>query len=181
MSELKFLAKEVVKAVVNSLKSIADSLVCLVLKVILFVPLIICSAMLLLLLLMFLPFAKLGKVKLPDNEYLRLLVLPKGSLAEEKTDAVSDKGIFKFFWNCGRDGCLEAVFVANKDKVTSALGKYVYFGEVLGKHSQVHGELDADDFEMLTDDAAMVELFEKHRLATGHNPLEFLQEESDDV
>lgn len=47
---------------------------------------------------------------------------------------------------------------------------HLYFGEVLGKHSEVHGTLSEGELVMVTDDDHFVQLFEKHNLESGHNP-----------
>lgn len=86
------------------------------------------------------------------------------------------KGIYRFTWDCGRSGRLRSIFVAERDEVVRAGGKKVYFGEVLGKHSDVYGTLEIGDIEFVSDDAADVETFERLRLATGYNPLDYLDE-----
>jgi hypothetical protein len=86
------------------------------------------------------------------------------------------KAIYKFYWNCGRMGDLEGVFIADKEKVASAIGKNVYFGEVLGKHSEIYGNLDQEDVTFVTDDPHVIELFELHDLVSGYNPLECMED-----
>ena len=55
--------------------------------------------------------------------------------------------VYKFHWYCGRMGSLSSVFIAPTDVVEDALGKEVYFGEVLGKHSEIHGILEENDLK----------------------------------
>ena len=62
------------------------------------------------------------------------------------------KAIYEFYWDCGRQGEVLGTFIANKAQVEAAIGSEVYFGEILGKHSEVHGTLDNDDLTMKTDD-----------------------------
>jgi len=83
------------------------------------------------------------------------------------------KALFRFHWDCGRMGDLEGVFVAEKSKVESIIGTEVYFGEVLGKHSEVFGELEKDDVEMVTDNQEFIEIFENLNLQSGYNPLDY--------
>ena len=52
------------------------------------------------------------------------------------------KAIYQFHWDCGRMGDIAGLFVASKQDVQDAIGKEIYFGEVLGKHSEVYGTLD---------------------------------------
>ena len=41
------------------------------------------------------------------------------------------KGIYRFSWNCGRNGTLDSIFVAESEDVEKAVGKLV--SEKLGK------------------------------------------------
>lgn len=89
------------------------------------------------------------------------------------------KGIYKFHWDCGRQGDVEGCFVADDSEVKSAIGKEVYFGEILGKHSEIYGTLEKDEIELTTTDPQVVSLFEQFKLASGYNPLEYLQEDQE--
>lgn len=60
-----------------------------------------------------------------------------------------EKYLWKFFWDCGRSGELGGLFVATEDEIEEAIGSEVYFGEVLGKHSEVYGELEEGDIRKL--------------------------------
>ena len=86
--------------------------------------------------------------------------------------------LFKFHEDCGRMGEVESIFVADVDEVNEAIGKTVYFGEILGKHSEVIVDITEENFTKLTEDPVIVAFFEKHVGSIGHNPLEYL--ESDD-
>ncbi len=89
--------------------------------------------------------------------------------------------IFSFYWDCGRQGNVEGIFVATQEAVDKAIGEEVYFGEILGKHSDVHGTLDAEDLTVLTDDQDFInkyiEIFGE--CGTGYNPLDYLLESED--
>lgn len=85
--------------------------------------------------------------------------------------------LWKFYWNCGRQGDLESVFVASQEEVDDLIGKRAYFGEVLGKHSEVYGNLETNDFTLLSKDANRVSLFSETVGSTGHNPFDYLEEE----
>lgn len=87
------------------------------------------------------------------------------------------KGIYKFHWDCGRQGSVEGSFVATDEEVKNAIGKEVYFGEILGKHSEIYGTLEESEIELTTTDPQVVALFEQFELANGYNPLEYLREE----
>ena len=86
------------------------------------------------------------------------------------------EGVYRWRQSFGRAGSLTGVFVARSDEVESVIGRGVYWGEVLGKHSDVSGELEASDFALLTDDTDFIEKFRRFGLDTGHNPIERLAE-----
>jgi len=87
------------------------------------------------------------------------------------------KAIYKMNFDCGRSGNLYGIFVAEKDKMNDLIGTEIYFGEVLGKHSEVCGPLTDEEIELVTDDEAVVELFVKHDLSSGYNPFWYVNEE----
>lgn len=92
------------------------------------------------------------------------------------------KKVYKFYWDCGRAGDVQGIFVADSDEVDRAIGRGVDFGEVLGKHSQVYGTLDREDLTVVADDPHDVELVEKIiGKGFGHNPLENLYEDDEDL
>ncbi len=87
--------------------------------------------------------------------------------------------LYKFYWDCGRMGEVESLFVADEDYVKSLIGKEVYFGEILGKHSEIYGTFSEDDLQVLSDDQNFVnkvaEVFGDN-LPIGHCPLSYLAE-----
>lgn len=83
--------------------------------------------------------------------------------------------LFRFHWDCGRNGDLYGVFVATQTEVDAAIGQKAYFGEVLGKHSDIQGTIDPGEIEVLTDDADFIEKAIKYGIASsGYNPLQYL-------
>jgi hypothetical protein len=72
---------------------------------------------------------------------------------------------------------VDGTFVAKENDVAELIGKQVYFGEILGKHSEIYGTVDAEDIEMISDDPVFVEQFAKIVGNVGYNPLEYLSEE----
>lgn len=82
------------------------------------------------------------------------------------------KAIYKLNFDCGRDGGLDGIFIADKEYVDMLIGSgiEVYFGEVLGKHSEVYGEIEETDIKLVTDDPIAIEIFEKYDLSSGYNP-----------
>jgi hypothetical protein len=76
---------------------------------------------------------------------------------------------------------VRGVFVATDDEIKAALGKDVYYGEILGKHSEVRGTLEEKDLVRLTDDEDFIAKAEKYGCASnGYNPLEYLEEQKDE-
>lgn len=90
------------------------------------------------------------------------------------------KGIYKFFWDCGRQGNVEGIFVATADSVSNIIGRDINFGEILGKHSEVYGTIEEDEIKLVTTDENMVALFEEHNLSSGYNPLDYVEDEWND-
>ena len=88
--------------------------------------------------------------------------------------------LYKFQSDYGRYGTLNGVFVEDEERVAKAIGKNVYFGEVLGKHSEVVLDLEEHHFEVMTEDQAFIHQFEKLGLATGYNPFDYMEDDEDD-
>ena len=86
--------------------------------------------------------------------------------------------LYKFHWDCGRNGSIDSVFVADDTKVAEAIGKTVYFGEVLGKHSDISGTLAKNEFKVLSDEQGFI-LKAQHcgLVPVGLNPLDYLSGE----
>jgi hypothetical protein len=90
-----------------------------------------------------------------------------------------EKYLYRFFWDCGRSGDLEGLFVATEEQVKSAIGSYISFGEVLGKHSDVYGTLEERDIQKLdvsTEAVAEVSKFLGSDWS-GFNPLYYVYTE----
>lgn len=88
------------------------------------------------------------------------------------------KKLYRFYWDCGRMGNLEGIFVSTDEALASIVGKRIYFGEVLGKHSEIYGDFEMDDVEELTDDQGFItKAIEYGLIPTGFNPFDYLEEE----
>ena len=85
------------------------------------------------------------------------------------------KGVYKLEASYGRMGDLSGIFIATDSDVKKLISSKikVYFGEVLGKHSEVYGAMDEGDIVLLTDSKDAVKLVEKHGLSNGLNPFEY--------
>ena len=76
-------------------------------------------------------------------------------------------------------GELEGIFVAEPQEVKRLInsGEELYFGEVLGKHSEIYGGVSVENFIFVTDKEDIVNFFENHKMATGINPLSYFEDE----
>lgn len=86
------------------------------------------------------------------------------------------KTAYRFLWDVRRMGVVEGVFIADSSEVDACLGKRVYFGEILGKHSEIYGTLGKEDLAVLTQDPGEIELIERLKLTSGYNPLDYIEE-----
>lgn len=100
--------------------------------------------------------------------------------------------IYRFHFACGRMGDLEGIFAVNDkgQKVLDDLmdtGRQVYFGEVLGKHSEIMGPIEDQDIALATGSeeevAVVMRVFgvdfndEGWATINGTNPLDYLNED----
>lgn len=93
------------------------------------------------------------------------------------------RAIYEFYWDCGRMGNLEGLFTADSDDVEKLIGKEVYFGEVLGKHSDIDGTIEESDFTIKSDDQEFVAQFEEIMgtgTISGYNPFDYYDEEEEE-
>jgi hypothetical protein len=81
------------------------------------------------------------------------------------------RGLYKFHWDCGRQGDLRGIFTAEAEEAADLIGKEVYFGEVLGKHSEIYGVVEKDELTLLTEDQSFVAKFDEFGCASGFNPI----------
>lgn len=86
-----------------------------------------------------------------------------------------EKAIYKLNFDCGRMGSLNGVFVAEKQYVNILVESKmeVYFGEVLGKHSEIYGPIEAGDIKMVSDSDEAIKVVEELDLSSGYNPFHY--------
>jgi hypothetical protein len=84
--------------------------------------------------------------------------------------------LYRFNWDCGRCGEIEGLFVADSEDIKKAMGREIYFGEILGKHSEIEGTLTEDDLAIVTDDQAFIARFSELKCESGRNPLRNFKE-----
>jgi hypothetical protein len=84
------------------------------------------------------------------------------------------KGIYRFQYDCGRMGAISGIFVADTADVEKINGHTVFFGEVLGKHSEIDVDIDIEEnLILISYEPVDVEVFERLELATGYDPFDF--------
>lgn len=102
----------------------------------------------------------------------------KDSLFKSIVDALRDteptRAVWQFQYDAGNMGILSGIFVATTGAVQETEGKTAYFGEVLGKHSDIAVRLKYSYFTKLSDDITFVKQFSEFGCSTGYNPLEYL-------
>ena len=89
------------------------------------------------------------------------------------------KKLYKFEWDYGRQGNIDGLFISEEQEVRSIVGKYIDFGEALGKHSQVDGEIEEDDIIEIKVSQSVIDemgyIFKDGNII-GYNPLEYIEE-----
>ncbi|MDR7001605.1 hypothetical protein [Neobacillus niacini] len=94
---------------------------------------------------------------------------------------MNEKHLYSFECDCGRMGALYGLFIATESEVTDAVGKNAYFGEVLGKHSEVYGTIEESYITKIeVSPLTLKELEDKFGdTLSGYNPLEYLSGEDE--
>ena len=89
------------------------------------------------------------------------------------------ENLYEFYWDCGRQGVVRGRFLATKEVLDKMIGKEVYFGEILGKHSDIYGTLEECDITLITDNQEFLQKAKelKVNLESGYNPLDYIEEE----
>ncbi len=91
--------------------------------------------------------------------------------------------LWRFHWDCGRNGDVEGLFIASEEEVRQSFGKRVVFGEILGKHSYVHGTLEKEEFAKIDVSSLSQEVLEDlvsilgGTTLSGYNPLNYIEED----
>ena len=92
------------------------------------------------------------------------------------------KKLYEFHWDCGRMGDVEGLFIAEEETVKESIGKHVYFGEILGKHSEVEGTLDESDLTIVDIPSFVVDILADKIgwTISGYNPLDYMEEDEEE-
>ncbi|QYW06695.1 hypothetical protein uav_164 [Pseudomonas phage UAVern] len=90
--------------------------------------------------------------------------------------------LVRFHWDCGRQGDVTGLFITTAAALNRAYDKRVYFGEILGKHSDISGTLERSDIEVVSEDQDFIQKLEQ-LLGTdisGYNPLDYIRDEEEE-
>lgn len=87
--------------------------------------------------------------------------------------------LWRFYWDCGRQGNITGLFVATEQEIKGLIGKEVDFGSILGKHSEIYGDIEEGEITKVDLDPETVEKVTAilGNTWSGYNPLEYVFEE----
>lgn len=90
--------------------------------------------------------------------------------------------LVKFEWDVGRMGIVEGLFATTQLALDISMGKEVYFGEILGKHSEICGVLEKDDFTIMSNNVELIQelLSIFGNTLSGYNPLDYIEDEDEE-
>ena len=93
------------------------------------------------------------------------------------------KKLYRMNFDYGRMGSLQGLFVAEESDVENLIGREIYFGEALGKHSEVYGELEASNVTVVSDDqdfiTKLVQVIGGGSIS-GYNPFDYYEQDGDE-
>lgn len=90
--------------------------------------------------------------------------------------------LYKFFEDYGRMGELEGLFITSEEAMQDAFGKTAYFGEVLGKHSEISVTISDENVTVVDIPEELVEVL-CEQIGTdlsGFNPLDCIYDEEEE-
>lgn len=91
--------------------------------------------------------------------------------------------LIKFTWDCGRGGDISGLFIWDEEDYNKILGKRIYFGEILGKHSEISGTIEEADLTIISEDQDLINKllinFPNYNLC-GYNPLDYYEEDNEE-
>ena len=87
--------------------------------------------------------------------------------------------LYKLHYDCGRMGSLDGLFIASKGDLDELVEskREVYFGEVLGKHSEIYGPIEASDVTEVSTNPEVIGVIRDNELQSGYNPFDYIQDE----
>ncbi len=123
----------------------------------------------------------------PDSKKRKISDEHVGPKEVEPLQKADKKAVYTFDCDFYRGGSVCGTFVQEIQKIDDAKRQdhSIYFGEVLGKHSQIEAYFSDLDLKKITDDEKLVDAFEEIlRLANkthfGYNPFDYIEEYDDE-
>lgn len=97
---------------------------------------------------------------------------------KEKYNNTNNKKLYSMAVDYGRTGSVNGLFIADQKDVDKIIGKEIYFGEILGKHSEVEFTMKREYLSVVSDDVYLVTLLEKlcGKTISGYNPVNIWEE-----
>jgi len=85
------------------------------------------------------------------------------------------KGIYRLSVDCGRQGGLDGIFVEDSEDIQALIDSHIkaYFGEVLGKHSEIYGSIEPTEIALVSTDETAIKIIEELGLENGYNPFDY--------
>lgn len=96
---------------------------------------------------------------------------------------MSEEAIYEYFVDCGRMGEVEGLIIAEVEDVEKIIEEApeIWFGEILGKHSEIVVDTQANQFKELTRDPEEIKVIRKvlkcSNTISGYNPFDYWEEE----
>ena len=84
--------------------------------------------------------------------------------------------LWKFEWDCGRQGYIDGIFIADDKDVANIVGKGAYFGGVLGTHTEISCIIDEGHIKELLDNQEVIKVLKEHvgDNLGGYNPFDYI-------
>lgn len=90
------------------------------------------------------------------------------------------KKLYRFTQSYGRMGDLKGIFVAEESEINAIIGEEIFYGEVLGKNSEIISILQKEDLEILSEDQKFIKKFIEIIENFGFNPLDYYNEDENE-
>lgn len=89
---------------------------------------------------------------------------------------MNKKGLYKLNFYKGREGIVEGLFISNIIDIDHLIKskKNIYFGSILGKNSDIYGQIEKKHIEFITDDKDVLNIVLKLKLEHGYNPFDYI-------
>lgn len=89
--------------------------------------------------------------------------------------------LFRHKFYDGRSGTVEGLILTTQEQIDAHVGQEIYYGEILGKHSEVYGPFLAEDFSPVPVSQETVnDLYTVFgTTVSGYNPFHYILEEEE--